>query len=310
MTPHQVYSPPALHFLVIDLAYSCGTHLCTFTCTTDVPCHLFAHVSAEKPIIRRIPYQKRGANFELSSVTCFVEVDTVEQDEAGDTTSHTFPIPFPIYDHTYYWYLTGTQGGIACKSISQIFSHACSEPLGPFILCTNSSTPPWAGFNNNLCYNRSMAFRPTQSMRVTKLAVWIRTRPGYQSIQYVQIQFWTSNSAAKPITQIPGGGVIYVYPIPTTLTKIVLDLPTPAVLTANTNYAWAIMALRPPWVYNAYHYIGLDNTDTCPHPYYYNKRIYTQSCSRGRWLSCLCTGKAWYNFVSYGMAYEFTGFPL
>lgn len=124
MSP-PVYSPPALKFLITSFAYSCGTNLCTFTCTTDVACHLTAHVTAQRPIIRRIPYQKRGAEFVLSSVTCFVPIATPDQAQAGDTFAHTFTIPFPLSDHTYYWYLTGTIGGVPCTSISQIFWHAC-----------------------------------------------------------------------------------------------------------------------------------------------------------------------------------------
>jgi hypothetical protein len=140
MSP-PTYSPPALHFLIIAFDYSCALHVCTFTCTTDVPCHLTAHISDQRPVIRRIPYQKRGADMEASSVTCFVETKTIDQDEAGDTTHHTFQIPMPIYDHLYYWYFTGTQGALPTKSISQIFWHSCPKPTGALVTTKFYSDP-------------------------------------------------------------------------------------------------------------------------------------------------------------------------
>jgi len=139
MTPPPAYAPPALHFLVIQFAYACTSGGCTFSCQTDVPCHLTAHITAERPRIRYIPADKRGAQFTLSSMTCFVQIAQADQAEPGDTTDHTFFIPMPLESHTYYWYLTGTILSLPCKSISQIFWHSCRyEP--PWTLLF---TEPW-----------------------------------------------------------------------------------------------------------------------------------------------------------------------
>jgi len=144
MTP-PVYAPPALHFLIADFSITCGTMQFTFWCKTDTLCYLTLHLSHQEPIIRRIPYQKRGADFELSSVTCFVEVATYEQIEPGDTLEHTFVVPLLAYCQQHYWYLTGTQGGVPCKSISQIFHVHCTKPSDPIL--TTDQNPYW---NSNL----------------------------------------------------------------------------------------------------------------------------------------------------------------
>lgn len=138
-------SPPALHFLIVDFTITCGTNQLIFVAYTDTSCHLTLHMADVDPIIRKIPYQKRGANFTLSSVTCFVEIDTIDQDEAGDTTTHTFTIPLTAYDRWHYWYLTGTQGGAPMKSISQIFKALCHSPITPPQTVTIYSAPSAGG---------------------------------------------------------------------------------------------------------------------------------------------------------------------
>lgn len=86
------------------------------------------HLSTEKPIIRRIPYIKRGADFEMSSVTCFVATKTYDQDEGGDTLTHTFIVDPIVYGQDYYFYFTATHGGAPSASISQIFHANCPVP--------------------------------------------------------------------------------------------------------------------------------------------------------------------------------------
>lgn len=236
MTPQEVYSPPALHFLIVAFNYSCGVFNCEFTCTTDVPCHLFAHVSPEKPIIRRIPYQKRGANFELSSVTCFVEVDTVEQDEAGDTTAHTFQIPFPLYDHVYYWYLTGTQGAIPCKSISQIFHQACSKPTGPIPRC-QAWDVYWASAGSYRCYWYSSCFQPVTSYNMTSCDIkYQNDNAAYRVCRDGQFELWTAAANGRPSVCLG----IYYFTTPNMTPNFIneVNIPiTPTLLTAGSQYA-------------------------------------------------------------------------
>lgn len=131
MTPPPALAPPALHFLVLDFTITCGSMEFTFVCTTDTAVRLTLHLTTEKPIIRRIPYVKRGADFTMSSVTCFVETVTIDQDEAGDTFAHTFTVPIAGYGIPYYWYLTGTHSGQPSNSISQIFQVQCAAPITP-----------------------------------------------------------------------------------------------------------------------------------------------------------------------------------
>jgi len=236
MTPQEVYSPPALHFLIVAFNYSCGVFNCEFTCTTDVPSHLFAHVSPEKPIIRRIPYQKRGANFELSSVTCFVETQTIEQDEAGDTLDHTFQIPFPLYDHVYYWYFTASQGGVACKSISQIFKRACSAPVGPIPRCCNIAAPySMAGMSN--CYDMATAFKPLTSYNCTSVDVQVCRSTSHVQCHAGRFFIFNADANGKPTSTVAGSYPFYI-PDLVVGTCLVINIPiTPVLLTAGNAYA-------------------------------------------------------------------------
>lgn len=126
-----ILNPPALKFVIVDFSITCGTMQLTFWCKTDVACHLYLHLTDQDYIIRRIPYRKRGVDVEMSSLTCFVEKDLIEQDEVGDTYEHTFTVPLTAYNLWHYWYLTGTQGTappIPMTSVSQIFKASCSPP--------------------------------------------------------------------------------------------------------------------------------------------------------------------------------------
>jgi hypothetical protein len=144
MSP-PISSPPALKFLVIDFTITCGTMELVFWCKTDVACHLWLHLTDQDYIIRRIPYTKRGAAVELSSVTCFVETLLIEQDEAGDTYEHTFTVPLIAYGRVHSWYLSGTQGGVAMTSVSQIFSAQCPAPPVYMDLPATTARGHWIG---------------------------------------------------------------------------------------------------------------------------------------------------------------------
>jgi len=250
MTPPPALAPPSLHFLILNFSYTCGVHQCTFWCRTDAPCHLYLHLAAERPIIRRIPYIKRGADFELSSVTCFVEIDTIEQTDPGDTLEHTFIIPFPEYNHTYYWYLTGTQGGVPCKSISQIFNHSCPEPLypPPVLACYNNYDGRWPTYftNTSPCCEIAYSFKPVASYHLTKMRFLISTVSWLTPFNWTQAAIYTDSPSHYPAVLIGESTITDTSGMGGSPEWVYFDFPY-TLLTGGVGYWFSVMQWgRPP----------------------------------------------------------------
>lgn len=234
--PTKTYTPAALRFIVIDFTYTCGDHQCTFWCKTDVACHLYAHVTEQRPIIRRIPYQKRGAQFVLSSVTCFVEIDAIEQEEEGDTLEHTFIIPFPVNDHTYYWYLTGTISGEPCLSISQIFWHSCPAIIEPTVRCCATEAPYWYASWYN-CYDHSSAFRPLATYKCTSVTVKYKRTSSKPQCHKGRLWIFYTNADGKPTTILTGPYSFTLDDLAVGESKEVNVPINPTILNAGNDYA-------------------------------------------------------------------------
>ncbi len=61
-----------------------------FEVTTDTPCHLWLRWTLKNPRTHKDPELKRGSYFPEKVRFCFVEYHDNEQEEPGDTLSHTF----------------------------------------------------------------------------------------------------------------------------------------------------------------------------------------------------------------------------
>lgn len=93
-----------------------------FIVTSDVPCHLFMRWTLEAPRTHKDPVFKRGAPFSEKIRFCFVEYLDNEQEEAGDTLSHTFiKLDWPVCQ-TRYFYFWGTVAGAPSPSETPLFS--------------------------------------------------------------------------------------------------------------------------------------------------------------------------------------------
>ncbi|MBA7636417.1 hypothetical protein ES703_44035 [subsurface metagenome] len=104
--------------------------------TTDVPCHLFMRWTLENPRTHKDPEQKRGAYFSARVRFCFVEYEDNEQEEAGDSWTHTFvKLGWPECQ-TRYFYFWGTVAGEDSPSESPLFEkHFMLPPMnGPYYL--------------------------------------------------------------------------------------------------------------------------------------------------------------------------------
>lgn len=90
--------------------------------TTNVPCHLWKRWTTIHPQIHKIPVLRRGLYLHTDIRICFVAYKDHEQEEAGDTTIHTFiEEPWPVCQ-TRWFMFRGTIDGIESPSTSGLFT--------------------------------------------------------------------------------------------------------------------------------------------------------------------------------------------
>ncbi len=131
------------HFSVRDIQYSIHLTGYIIVVTTDVPAHLWMRWTIEE--IRRHfdPVIKRGASFPVKVRFCVVEYRDNEQEEAGDTLTHTFiKLNWPECQ-TRRFYFFGNVAGVWSPSESPLFEkHFKLPPMdGPFYAQIDAS--PW-----------------------------------------------------------------------------------------------------------------------------------------------------------------------
>lgn len=129
-----------MHFVVRNVTYALTPTGVTITCYTNYPCHLYlrwTNVETQKHIN---PVIVRGAVAGTYIDQCFVVYYDIEQNEAGDTTTHTFTVqPWPSCE-TRYFYSWGTIGGVLSPSASCIFSYHRIAPPTPTTVKIYSDT--------------------------------------------------------------------------------------------------------------------------------------------------------------------------
>ncbi len=89
--------------------------------TTDAPCHLWLRYSVAPPQKHPRTRVFRGLNIEGDVYYCFTSYIGVEQNEAGDTLTHSFDVSPWIANLVRYFYLYGTVAGDFSPSQSPIF---------------------------------------------------------------------------------------------------------------------------------------------------------------------------------------------
>ena len=125
---------PALDTLwqILTIGYSVAGDTITITITTDFPCHLFMRWSLIPPRIHKATEQRRGLSLMTDFYYCFDVYHDNEQEEAGDTTTHTFIKPDWPECMTRYFYFLGTRAGDPSPSESCIFQyHHVPSEYGP-----------------------------------------------------------------------------------------------------------------------------------------------------------------------------------
>ncbi|MBA7581625.1 hypothetical protein ES708_23533 [subsurface metagenome] len=102
------------------------------TLISDIPSHLYMRWSIAKPRIHDKPVYRRGLFMHGDRYFCFTVYQDNEQEEAGDTLSHTFIKHDWPHCSTRYFYFWGEVSGVACQSTTAIFKlHFQKEKAPP-----------------------------------------------------------------------------------------------------------------------------------------------------------------------------------
>lgn len=122
-------APQLLHFVVRNVTYTLTATGYLVTCYTNYACHLWMRWTATVPQKHVNPIVVRGAPVGTFIDQCFVVFNDIEQNEPGDTFTHTFTAdPWP-YCQTRWFYFWGTVGGVLSPSASAIFSFHSTLPI-------------------------------------------------------------------------------------------------------------------------------------------------------------------------------------
>jgi hypothetical protein len=121
--------PALLHFVVRNITFTPTANGYTVITYTNNPVHLWKRETTTEPQKHIIPVERRGTLAGTFIDQCFVAFTDVEQNEAGDTFTHTFTQePWPACE-TRWFYFWGTVGGVVSPSASAIFSQRRIAPI-------------------------------------------------------------------------------------------------------------------------------------------------------------------------------------
>ena len=131
-------------FLVVDYAHSWTGATMTVVVTTDVPCHLWLRYTNSPERMHLQVKTKRGLRFMANPYYCFVAYQEIEQNEAGDTTEHTFTWGPWATNVCFWYYLRGTIATVASPSTSPVW-YQCFNQGPVFTLGILGQDPPLSG---------------------------------------------------------------------------------------------------------------------------------------------------------------------
>lgn len=296
-----------MHFVVRNMTVTLVAGLVTITCYTNYPCHLYLRWTNVEPQKHVNPVIVRGAVAGTYIDQCFVVYHDVEQNEPGDTTTHTFIVsPWPTCE-TRYFYFWGTVGGVLSPSASAIFSYHNVAPPPPTTFCYQMPRVPESGWAGASCNSQSYCFRPCATFTPSHLTLWLKKHPSYGQAFNVECIFWTAAASGQPIAFISPVLNLAIPLLGATWTEVRNAVTCPT-LTMGVNYAFSLML--PRWPLGAAQYIifRLGMNDTCPPPIPQAERCFRRLCSVGYSVPCNCTGKPWSWAAGNGFNYKLEGY--
>lgn len=266
------------------------------TCYTNNPCHLWFRSTTTVPQKHINSVIVRGGQVGTYIDQCFVAFTDLEQNEPGDTHTHTFTVePWPVCE-TRWFYFWGTVDGNLSPSASCIFAKHRTAPPGPFIFC---QTDPWLDYgtvDTVRCYRFSSPFKPGLSFDLTHLTIEVKASGTIPVLLFNTVQIFTANPDGSPNTAVSPPATV---PVPSDLPPIWTPFKVPfpdSAITANTLYT-IIYGSDAPYESPAHRIAWRAGIDpTCPHLIPEDDRLWTQNCTNAN-LPCDCSGKPWYSFI-------------
>lgn len=138
------------------------------TLTTDIPCHLWLLWTIQPMRMHNRADFDSGVGWYWEPRYCFVEWQTVEQEEAGDTLTHHFHFPGWATCQWRWWVFAGTIAGERSPSVSPIMS----AHYQTFVQDEASSLVPDTSIITDP--------HPTeQTARTSRSLVWLNDSTGY-----------------------------------------------------------------------------------------------------------------------------------
>lgn len=142
-------TPPAScnpHFLVIEYAHSWVNDTLYVACTSDVACHMYLRWTSVPMGVHNRVTTLGGYSFMTDPKYCMVQYNEVEQNEAGDTLTHTFNFAGWAECEWRWWYIVGTLGGEPSPSATCIFqAHYMDQEEAESLLHTDLQAKEVAG---------------------------------------------------------------------------------------------------------------------------------------------------------------------
>lgn len=240
---------PSLDVLwqILDIFYTASYNQVIITITSDAPCHLWCRLTRIQPQKHPIPEYRRGVWFNSEIYFCFDSYWDIEQNEPGDTTSHSFTITDWPYCTTLWFYFWGERAGVPSPSESCVFKYhqLYQQNYGPtqFITCYSQS-----GQGGVCCDGLIYNTVANSSFLTIRNGTGVLALPSYQDM-WVYIRSdgpsGTWNSIARSIinfntTAIPSGSLIVSAALTINNVKAAQELPV--------NSYWAVFSASPALV--------------------------------------------------------------
>ncbi len=131
------------HFALLGFFDDVLTDGYKLTAITDTPCHLWCRMTKRPPREHNIPSPRRGTYLTGEMRFCFVVFWDIEQEEPGDTLTHTWHVRDWPYCEVRYFYFIGTIAGLSVVS-ETVYFHLHFAKYPP--LCVLVFDEPWSDY--------------------------------------------------------------------------------------------------------------------------------------------------------------------
>jgi hypothetical protein len=190
-----------MHFVVRNLEYSPILVGYTVTCYSNHYVHLWLRWTDVEPQKHIKPRIVRGAQVGTYIDQCFVSFHDIEQNEPGDTFTHTFTVTDWPYCETRWFYFWGEIGGNKSPSASCLFEkHSTSLTR----YCFNN--PRNIGYKTSTgCNHLSYPFKPQSSYTIKHWKTHLRRNGADNPQNTFELCLWTADASGLPLALIGQG---------------------------------------------------------------------------------------------------------